>query len=174
MSVPIGPARALTLWLVTLASPAALALSARPAGAAYGAPPIAVACAAWTVPLAEEARTSGFLARLPPTVSVALGLVKAKEGTEVRQLVSKSGHQVRTFNVSVARKSDVILFTVDARTGSTQAYLTGPDARLRKAVSYQAGGEAQEMSAAQARTGFVRESRFWSARSRHASAAAAQ
>jgi hypothetical protein len=122
--------------------------------------------ARWTERLTQQALDSGFLTRLPPTVSLALGLAKAKEGTDVRQLINKSGHQVRTFNVSVARHEDLVLFSVDAQTGATAAYLVGPDARLRKAVSYQAGKEAEEMPAADARAGFTREARFWAARAR--------
>ena len=129
---------------------------------------------AWTESLTRQALASGYLTRLPPTVSVALGLDKAKEGTDVRQLISKSGHQVRTFNVSIAKNSDLVLFTVDARTGATAAYLIGPDARLRKAVSYQAGAEAQDMSATDAHAGLAREARFWSARAKHPATPAAQ
>jgi hypothetical protein len=138
---------ALAVWL--LCTPALAAPSSRPA---------------WTEILARQALASGYLTRLPPTVSVALGLAKAKEGSDVRQLLNKSGHQVRTFNVSVAKNSDLVLFTVDARTGATTAYLIGPDAQLRKAVSYQAGAQAEEMSAADARAGLAREVRFWSGR----------
>jgi hypothetical protein len=126
---------------------------------------------AWTESLTRQALASGYLTRLPPTVSVALGLDKAKEGTDVRQLISKSGHQVRTFNVSVAKNSDVVLFTVDAHSGATNAYLIGPDGQLRKAVSYQAGAEAREMPATDARAGLAREARFWSGRAKHAGAA---
>jgi hypothetical protein len=140
--------------------------------------PVIVAVAAngplWTESLTRQALASGYLTRLPPTVSVALGLVKPKEGTDVRQLIAKSGHQVRTFNVSVAKNSDLVLFTVDARTGATAAYLIGADAQLRKAVSYQAGAQAQEIPAADARAGLQREARFWAARSRQTSAPAAQ
>ena len=127
----------------------------------------------WTDSLTRQAIASGFLTRLPPTVSVALGLAKAKEGTDVRQLLTKTGHQVRTFNVSVAKNTDLVLFTVDARTGATTAYLIGPDAKLRKAVSYQAGAEAQEMPATNARAGLAREARFWAARAKQPAAAAA-
>ena len=154
-----------------------LALAARlrrPALAMIAIAATAAAAPAWTESLARQALASGYLTRLPPTVSVALGLAKAKEGSDVRQLISKSGHQVRTFNVSVARNSDVVLFTVDARTGATNAYLIGPDAQLRKAVSYQAGAEAQDMPATEARAGLAREARFWSSRAKHAAAPAAR
>ncbi len=106
-------------------------------------------------------------------MSVALGLAKAEEGTEVRQLMSKAGHRVRTFNVSVANQSDLVVFNVDAQTGATVAYLVTPDGRLRKAVSYQAGGEPKRLAAADARAGLAREARFWAARARQGAAPAA-
>jgi S1/P1 Nuclease len=131
-------------------------------------------CAApWPQPLTAQALSSGFLTRLPPSVSTALGLAGAEQGAEVRQLLTKAGHEVRTFNVSVARHADVVVFNVNARTGATVAYLVTPDGQLRKAVAYQAGGEAKEMPAADAKAGLAREARFWSARARHSAAAAA-
>lgn len=129
----------------------------------YGKPP-------WTQALTQQALSSGFLTRLPPAVSVALGLAKAEQGTDVRQLITKAGHQVRTFNVSVANQNDLVVFNVDARTGATVAYLVGADATLRKAVSYQAGGEAHEVAAEEARAGLAREAHFWAARARHGAA----
>jgi len=153
--------------LLTLAALVGALPGAAPAAAVPAKPP-------WTEALTQQALTSGFLTRLPPTVSVALGLAKGNEGTDVRQLISKSGHQVRTFNVCVARQGDLVVFNVDARTGATVAYLIGADARLRKAVSYQAGGEAREISAANASPGLAREARFWSARARQTAAPAAQ
>jgi hypothetical protein len=127
----------------------------------------------WTQVLTQQALSSGFLTRLPPAVSVALGLAKAEQGAEVRQLITKAGHQVRTFNVSVANQNDLVVFNIDARTGTTVAYLVGADAQLRKAVSYQAGGEAHEVAAVEARAGLTREARFWSARARASAAPAA-
>jgi hypothetical protein len=130
---------------------------------AYGAAP-------WTEALTRQALSSGFLTRLPPEVSVAFGLTKAKEGTEVRQLVSKSGQRVRTFNVSVARESDLVVFNVDGHTGTTVAYLVAADGKLRKAVSHQAGAEAREVAGAEARAGLAREARFWASRARQSGA----
>jgi hypothetical protein len=163
MTTPTTATRSPLLALCALAT---TLLGTLTAAAAAGNP-------SWTDALTRQALASGYLTRLPPTVSVALGLAKAKEGTDVRQLLTKSGHQVRTFNVSVAKNSDLVLFTVDAHSGATAAYLIGPDAQLRKAVSYQAGAEAQEMPATDARAGLAREARFWSARAKHRAAAAA-
>jgi hypothetical protein len=135
--------------------------------AAYAAPPFAPA-------LTQQALGSGFLTRLPPEISVAFGLAKAADGSDVRQLISKEGHQVRTFNVSVANHADLVIFNLNAQTGASVAYLLGPDGLLRKAVSYQSGAAVQELGAAHARAGFARETRFWAARARHAAAPPSQ
>jgi hypothetical protein len=135
--------------------------------------PLVQGRAPWTEALTQQALSSGFLTRLPPTVSVALGLAKAQEGTEVRQLLSKAGHQVRTFNVSVANHGDLVVFNIDARSGATVAYLVGSEGKLRKAVSYQAGAEAREVAAADAQTGLTREARFWAARAHKAAPSSA-
>jgi hypothetical protein len=138
------------------------------AGALYAA-----STTPWAQTLAQQALDSGFLSRLPPNVSVVFGLAKPEEGTDVRQLLSKEGHQVRTFNVSVANHADIVIFNVNAQSGSTVAYLITPDGQLRKAVAYPSGGQAKELSAADAKAGLAREKKFWSARAKSAKASAA-
>jgi hypothetical protein len=126
------------------------------AGPALGdAPP-------WTQTVSQQALDSGFLTRLPPPVSVAFGLTKPEEGTEVRQLLSKDGHHIRTFNVSVANHADLVLYNLNAQTGATVAYLLTPDGKLRKAVSYQTGKDVQPVATADAQAGLTRERHFWS------------
>jgi hypothetical protein len=127
----------------------------------------------WAQTLTQQALSSGFLTRLPPTVSVAFGLPKAAEGTDVRQLLTKDGPRIRTFNVGVANHGDLVMFNVDAHSGANVAYLLTPAGELRKAVSYKAGGEAQPLSAADAKSGFAREQHFWSARARKAASTGA-
>jgi hypothetical protein len=120
----------------------------------------------WVQTLTQQALDSGFLSRLPPNVSVVFGLAKPEEGTDVRQLLSKEGHQVRTFNVSVANHADIVIFNVNAQSGATAAYLITPEGQLRKAVAYQSGGQAKELSAAEAKAGLAHEKKFWSARAK--------
>lgn len=118
--------------------------------------------AAWTGALTQQALTSGFQATLPPHVSVVLGLASKIESVPVRQLVSRAGQKVHTYNVSVAHHTDVVLFLVDERALSTVAYLLTSGGKLRKAVSYQTGGEPRELTASEARPGLAREIRYWS------------
>jgi hypothetical protein len=148
------------------------------AGALEAATPAAPAKAAkpattWAQTLIHEALDSGFLSRLPPNVSVVFGLAKPEEGTDVRQLLSKDGHQIRTFNVSVANHADVVIFDVNSQSGATVAYLLTPEGQLRKAVSYKPGGQARDLSAAEAKSGFAHEKQFWSARARKSAPAPA-
>jgi hypothetical protein len=131
----------------------ALADTAKPAGQ-------------WVQTLTQEALDSGFLSRLPPNVSVVFGLAKPDEGTDVRQLLAKEGHQVHTFNVSVANHADIVIFNVNAQAGTTVAYLVAPDGQLRQAVAYQTGGQARDLSPADAKAGMAREKKYWSARAK--------
>jgi hypothetical protein len=127
----------------------------------------------WAPKLAQQALDSGFLTRLPPDVSKALGLAKPDEGTDVRQLLTKVGHQVRTFNVGVIDHRQLVIFNLNARSGESVAYLLGPDGTLRKAVTYQTGGETQPLAPDKASAGLTREAHFWAARAKAAAAAPA-
>ena len=124
----------------------------------------------WVQSLTQEALDAGFLSKLPPNVSVAFNLAKPKEGTDVRQLLAKQGHQVRTFNVGVANHADVVIFDVNAQSGATVAYLIDPTGQLRKALTYQAGGDTKDLSAADAQAGLAREKKYWAGRARAAAA----
>jgi hypothetical protein len=116
--------------------------------------------ASWTKRLTQQALASGYEAKLPPHVSMVLGLAKG-EAVPVKQLVSRAGQKVHTFNVSVADHR-VVLFLNDEQAQSAVAYLLGPGGKLRTAVSYQAGGEPSELTGTEARSGLAREIRYWS------------
>jgi hypothetical protein len=118
--------------------------------------------AAWTGALTQQALTSGFQATLPPHVSVVLGLVSKSESVPVRQLASRTGQKVHTYNVVVAHPKDVVLFVVDESAQSTIAFLLSSGGKLRKAVSYPNGGEPHELPLSEARPGLARERRYWS------------
>ena len=75
----------------------------------------------WVQALTQEALDSGFLSQLPPNLSVVFGLSKAEAGIDVRQLLAKQGHQIRTFNVSVANHSDVVIFDPPRQGAQAQA-----------------------------------------------------
>lgn len=137
------------------------------AGTARGASP------PWTETLTQRALDSGFLTRLPPAVSATFGLTKPEQGTEVRQLLSKDGHRVRTFNVGVANHAELVVYNLNAQTGTGVAYLLTPDGKLRKAVSYKAGQDVRPLAEADAEAGLAHERHFWSARAHSAANASA-
>jgi hypothetical protein len=118
----------------------------------------------WTAVLTQQALTAGHQATLSPNLSMVLGLASEPKSVAVRQLVTRAEQKVRTFNVSVAHHRDLVILYVDEGTQSTVAYLLAPGGRLRKAVSYQAGGPPRELSAAEAKVGFAAEVRYWSGR----------
>jgi hypothetical protein len=118
----------------------------------------------WTSVLTQQALSAGFPATVPPHVAMVLGLTPKGEGVPFKQLVSRADQQVHTFNVSVAKPREVVIFSVDEKTQKTVVYLLSAAGKLRKAISYQTGGEPHELPATEARTGLAREVRFWSDR----------
>ena len=128
---------------------------------------LATAAGSWTAALTQQALTSGYTSSVPPHVALVLGLSPKSEAIQTRQLVSRAEQTVHTFNVSAAEPHRVVLFVVDERAHKTVVYLVSTAGKLRKAVSYEPGGEPHDLPDAQARSGLAREVRFWS---EHASA----
>jgi len=125
------------------------------AAAAGAAPP-------WTAPLKQQALARGYQATLPPHLSQLLGLSPKGESVAVRQLLGRAEQKVHTFNVTVDKPHDVVVFLVDERAQKTVAYLLTASGKLGKAVAYQIGGEPHELPVDQARPGLMREVRYWS------------
>ena len=115
----------------------------------------------WTKPLTQQALASGYDAKLPPHISMVLGIAQNGESVLVRQLMGRVEQTVHTYNVSVANHADVVLFLADERAQSTAVYLLSAGGKLRKAVTYHAGGEPQELTADDARRGLARERSYW-------------
>jgi hypothetical protein len=124
----------------------------------------ALAQTSWTSVLTQQALTRGFSTTVPPHVAMVLGLTPNAEGVPVKQLVSRADQQVHTYNVSVAKPRELVLFSVDEKARHTVVYLLSGAGKLRKALAYQTGGEPHELAAAEARAGLAREVSFWSAR----------
>jgi hypothetical protein len=123
----------------------------------------------WVQTLSQQALSSGFLQKLPVAVSKTFGLAKPDEGSDVRQILTKDGHRIRTFNVSVANHNDLVIFNIDAKAGANLAYLVSADGSLRKAVAYQTGdSDTRELSGREARAGLAREEKFWAAKAKKA------
>jgi hypothetical protein len=103
----------------------------------------------------------GPASQLPAHLSVVLGVSGVEQPTAVKQAVMRDGTTVRTFNVSTANHSDVVMITYNEQSRSSKAYLLSPQGKLRKAVSFQAGAPASERSLAEASSDFSTEIKFW-------------
>ena len=120
--------------------------------------------APWARQLTEQALRDGVDAKLPPILSVVLGIAASEQSTPVRQIVVRIEHKVRGFDVCVADHSKLVIFTADESTQTTNMYLLTPAGKLKKAIAYAAGEPARELTAAESRADFARETRYWSDR----------
>jgi hypothetical protein len=120
------------------------------------------AATSWAETLAAQALKQGPTSELPPHLTGVLGLSSNGQGLAVRQLVSRDGFSVRTFNVGAQAPHHVVLMVADEAARSTVAYLLTPHGHLRRALQYHAGEAPQEVPLAEAQPGFAAEVRFWS------------
>jgi hypothetical protein len=111
--------------------------------------------------LVDEVVRKGPDSQLPAYLSLVLGLSRAEQKTAVKQAVIRDGSTVRTFNVCTVNHDNLVILTYNEQSQSMKAYLTSANGALRKAVYYQAGGDAHERSLADARGDFAVEIKFW-------------
>jgi hypothetical protein len=111
--------------------------------------------------LIDAVLRNGPESHLPAHLSVVLGVSRVEQPTKVKQAVERDGDIVRTFNVSTADHSDVVMITYNERSRSSKVYLVSPEGTLRKAVAFQAGAPAVERSVKEARGDFSAEMKFW-------------
>lgn len=135
-------------------------------GLTAGTAALAEAPGSWLAALTQQALSSGFEASIPPHVAGVLGLTPKDDGgaVKVRQLVSRADQQVHTFNVTGGEAREVVLFHVDEGSHRTVVYLLRSGGKLRKAVSYESGGEPHELPESEARTGLTHEAHFWASK----------
>lgn len=146
-------------WFAALLAAALLAAALLGAAAHAAA---AHAAASWAETLATRALKEGPAAQLPPHLTTVLGLSSDGQGLAVRQLVSRDGFTVRTFNVGAQPPHRMVVMVADEAAHRTIAYLLTPHGHLRRALQYGAGEAPQELSAAAAQPGFAAEARYWS------------
>jgi hypothetical protein len=99
--------------------------------------------------------------QLPPHLSLVLGLGSGDAPLEVKQAVLREGSEVRVFNVSVADHKNIVILRTNEQKHSTKAYLVTTNGKLRKAVSYEAGGEPHMTQKAAAGGAAADEIKFW-------------
>ena len=109
---------------------------------------------------ADSTSRDGVHAKLPPHISTLLG-VSNEEECPVMQSLVRTGNVVQGFDVSVANKSDIVLFVVDETANDQTLYLTSPEGALRKVVSVKAGVGAVVRSTDKAKKAFEKEKQLW-------------
>src|SRR5882762_4360422 len=70
----------------------------------------------WLRALTDAALRQGLDAKLPPHLSVVLGLEAHEQSTPVRQIVARLDHEVRTFNVCSSNHQKLVIMTVNEQT----------------------------------------------------------
>ncbi len=111
--------------------------------------------------LTARALRVGSDAKLPPNLVSTLGFGTQETGMPVRQLAIRVGGDVRAFNVSKAHPAVVVMFDHNEVSRVTVAYLVSSAGKLRRAVSYQAGGAGGVLPAAEAQRRFAPELKYW-------------
>jgi hypothetical protein len=159
------------LWSTMLLLAAVTDANATTPTAPASAPPASAAGAGGFAALIAETGRTGKAARLPPHIVEALGLGAHVSGLAVRQLALRQGVQVRAFNVSAENSRDVVMFDHNEASKDTVVFLLTPAAKLRRAVTYSAGGESHVLAAPEGRRRFAAELDYWLASRRSGSPA---
>ena len=118
---------------------------------------------AWISGFTDRVLHQGHEALLPPHLALVLGLGAGEKAVAVKQLGTQSAEAIRTFNVRTEKgKTVVVILRYDRKTQVTQAFLLGRGAKLRSAVTYEAGGQPASLSDENARVAFQEELQYWS------------
>lgn len=118
---------------------------------------------AWLSGFTDRVLHQGHDALLPPHLALVLGLGAGEKAIAVKQLGTQSAQEIRTFNVLTEKgRTVVVILRYDRMTHVTQAFLLGKGAKLRSAVTYEAGGQPTSLSDENARVAFQEELKYWS------------
>jgi hypothetical protein len=118
----------------------------------------------WIRGFTDRVFRQGHDALLPPHLALVLGLGTGETAVTVKQLGTRSpAQEVRTFNVCTDKgRRVVVILLYDEKTRVTRAFLLGGGAKLRKAVTYEAGAQPVLLSDSEARVAFQQELQYWS------------
>ena len=118
---------------------------------------------AWISGFTDRVLHQGHEALLPPHLALVLGLGTGEKAIAVKQLGTQSAQEIRTFNVRTEKgRTAVVILRYDRKTEVTQAFLLGRGAKLRSAVTYEAGSQPASLSDENARVAFQEELQYWS------------
>jgi hypothetical protein len=109
----------------------------------------------------EKVFREGLHAKLPPHLSILLGVSSNEKECPVMQNVVRTGKGVQGIDVPTAHKNDVVLFVVDEDANDQTLYLTSAEGRLRKVVSVKAGVGGVARITDKDKKAFEKEKQFW-------------
>jgi hypothetical protein len=112
-------------------------------------------------PLATQVLAKGLPGNLPAALSRVLGLGEKGGPVPVRQVVQRQAGEVHVYNVVEPGQHPVVLLRVSEAKASTEAFLLDAKGALLRAVRYEGGGDAQDMTAAEAAAAYAREAQLW-------------
>lgn len=108
--------------------------------------------------------------RLPPHLSLVLGIGTGATPVAVKQAVLRERSEMRVFNVCVANHDDIVILRTDESEHNTKAFLLSRSGKLRSAVYYHAGEQPRRIPVTQAGAGAAAEVKFWTVPARLAPA----
>jgi hypothetical protein len=110
---------------------------------------------------ANRVLVGGLHAKIPPHVSDMLGISANGKECQVAQRFERAGNLVRTFNVSITDKNNIVLFITDEAANEQTYYLTSDQGRLRRVLAVRGGTGNVLRVTGKERTAFARELQFW-------------
>ena len=110
---------------------------------------------------ADTVLTAGLHAKIPPHVSVMLGISPDRNECPVSQRFERDGKVVRGFNVSLADKNNIVLFITDEAANEQTYYLTSSRGELRKVVAVREGTGHDLRITSKEKAAFHIELQYW-------------
>ena len=110
---------------------------------------------------ANRVLVAGLQAKIPPHVSDMLGISANGKECLVAQRFERSRNLVRTFNVSITDRNNIVLFVTDEAANEQTYYLTSDQGRLRRVLAVRGGTGNVLRVTGKERTAFARELQFW-------------
>jgi hypothetical protein len=110
---------------------------------------------------ADTVLTAGLQAKIPPHVSVMLGISPDRNECPVSQRFERNGKVVRGFNVSLADKNNIVLFVTDEAANEDTYYLTSSEGELRKVLAVREGTGHDLRVTSKEKAAFHKELQYW-------------
>ena len=96
----------------------------------------------------------------PPHISNLLGISADEREVPVKQF-AQMGEVIKGFDVSIAKREDIVIFVENPSNKESTFYLTSPPGSVRRVVSVQAGLGQDRAPTAKDKNAFESEKQFW-------------